>query len=569
MYSVCRTTPSLDYPLILLQDYVLVLAAAVGAYITVFQAARVTRDPVQCRRVYLPLQQGAGDVQQRTTRSTTVGARAAISRVTPRPRPHFEGLPSGHNHLPDLQRCEETQESKQKEARCNGTGECDLEGSAGCFRSCLAPDSMALALALKAFGNTFAYLRGIQQTLRGSARTSTLVCPSSLRVSDGSAAFRDDTSCTHVLFIAHAMSMPHQRTAVPVRPTPAAQPPLRREDDDNNESIIHRIVWRNRLWTHMTASRTQGSPSCPLCISAAKSALTLDSYQAHVDLSPRPAVTSIHGEGETAHACTRQRQRRAKSAASVTIPSLSLVVSPEVSFLVGALLVSSSAPTPVPDPTPPPAQGMLKDTTPPSPCDGPRLTVAAREEDEDKTRVLSASRSGPELSLICPLLVLSSACTPRPRPLLPAWGCPPSADMFHCCALDSPRIHHPDILKIPRPQHVPSPVPLRSPVEDIDLPTAVVLNGLQIYRSLAAHRTRRSHSPILGAASESNPRYAACARSAVDKPLGTSAISPNLLYTTCSELRRCGASQATRNIRSRRSSPSKSAPICISHTQVR
>jgi hypothetical protein len=35
----------------------------------------------------------------------------------------FEGLPSGHNHLPDLQRCEETQESKQKEARCNRTGE--------------------------------------------------------------------------------------------------------------------------------------------------------------------------------------------------------------------------------------------------------------------------------------------------------------------------------------------------------------------------------------------------------------------------------------------------------------
>ncbi|KAJ7870859.1 hypothetical protein B0H13DRAFT_2555868 [Mycena leptocephala] len=109
------------------------------------------------------------------------------------------------------------------------------------------------ALALEAEAcNAFAYLRaGTRHTAdlgvgssRGSARASRRPLESCLAMARDAHGLGDSQHSSSSL--THAKPMHHRRTTVPARPTHAAQPPLRKEDD-NTAPIVHRVVWRHRI----------------------------------------------------------------------------------------------------------------------------------------------------------------------------------------------------------------------------------------------------------------------------------------------------------------------------------
>ncbi|KAJ7922758.1 hypothetical protein B0H13DRAFT_106442 [Mycena leptocephala] len=165
------------------------------------------------------------------------------------------------------------------------------------------------------------------------------------------------------------------------------------------------------------------------------------------------------------------------------------------------------------------------------------LIIPAREE----TRTLLASRSRAPRSSSIP----RSCPRPRRRLISTSAPCvcvgnthphPPSADIYcQCLALHARWLthHYPDILKDIIPTTGTRTLPhghrsTRCHRPDCGPPC---VKWIRIDCSL---RTRRSHSPILGAASEPNHCFTQCPHSPSPSP--------------CSELRRCGASRSTRNM---------------------
>ncbi|KAJ7891119.1 hypothetical protein B0H13DRAFT_2530158 [Mycena leptocephala] len=176
----------------------------------------------------------------------------------------------------------------------------------------LAHGAYLRALVLEVYDHTFAYLKppDIQRPRRRRARGVAQV-PRPLRarllcmyrteagallslVSQQRAMHADPSSCARFFH----RTRQARRTVVPARPTHAAYPPPRGEDDDNNESIVHRVVWRKRVRYRCRAGdpalqepRARGRMFCA-CVSQRRAggSFAFESFRIQMDLA------SIHGE---------------------------------------------------------------------------------------------------------------------------------------------------------------------------------------------------------------------------------------------------------------------------------